>query len=139
MEKEIMRDLLTRELLDKASPVPTAPADFTARVLSQIQIETAARRQSIYQPLITAQVWRRIIIALSSIVLFTLGLSVFTFGSWPVIYLNDYIRISLPQLITADTGELNHLTQLIFASLICFCWLILDYCYGQLKKNKAHS
>lgn len=133
MEKNGKREELTGHILAKASALPELKADFTAQIMAQIEADAVARRAKMYEPLISGQAWRWIGITLSSMVLLVLSLSVAAFGSWP--------HVRFPNLFTSilmdflSYNQLNYLPELFLAGLICFCWLVLDYCYARLKSS----
>ncbi len=132
-EKEVPRDLLTQQLITKASPVNDLKADFTAQVMAQIEAKTQAQRAKIYEPLLPAQVWRWVGISLSSMVLITLSLSVLAFGPQPDF---TFLYSFLKNLnISFAYNQVQYLPELFLTGLIFFCWLVLDHLYGRLKRS----
>ena len=128
------RDTFTGQILARASASPELNLDFTARVMAQIEADTIAHRANIYEPLIPNRVWRWLGIILSSMVLLVLSLSVLVFGPSPDFHVLRSFTGFLPDtLFTLKTA--TYLPQLVLAGIICFCWLMLDYCYGRLKKS----
>ncbi|RDC65317.1 hypothetical protein [Adhaeribacter pallidiroseus] len=132
-ETEVTRDPLTQQLITKATPLPELKVDFTAQVMAQIEVQTQAQRAKIYEPLIPAQVWRWIVIALSSMVLLVLALSALAFRPTVSFGFGNAFNSSLKEFLSFS--QLSYLPQLILAGVICFCWLLLDYLYGQLRKS----
>ncbi|QMU31173.1 hypothetical protein [Adhaeribacter radiodurans] len=130
---EVQRDLLTQQLLTKATPLPDLKADFTTEVMAQIKAQTLAQRAKIYEPFLPAQVWRWIGISLSSIVLLTLSLSVLAFGPSPSFTLISFFPQFLHNIATYN--HMPYLPELFLAGIICFCWLVLDHLYGRLRNN----
>ncbi|PSR55617.1 hypothetical protein AHMF7605_19950 [Adhaeribacter arboris] len=132
-ETEVPRDLLTQQLLTKATPITDLKVDFTAQVLAQIEAKTQAQRAKIYEPLLPNRIWRWIGIGLSSMVLLVLGFGILTFGLKSNLDLMSNFTINLQDAFA--TSQLNYLPELLLAGVICFCWLFLDYLCGQLRKN----
>ena len=132
-EKEVPRDLLTQQLLTKATPITDLNADFTAQVMVHIEAKTQAQRAKIYEPLLSARVWRWIGIILTSMILLTLSLSVLAFGPQSdFTFLSSFLK-NLNVGFAYKQG--HHLPELFLTGLICFCWLVLDYLYGRLRKS----
>ncbi len=132
-EKEVQRDMLTQQLLTKATPITDLKAEFTAQVMAQIEAKTQAQRAKIYEPLLPARAWRWLGIILSSMILLTLSLGVLAYGPQPnLTFLNfnpDILKNSLAY------NQTYFLPELFLTALICFCWLVLDHLYGRLRRS----
>lgn len=133
MNKDLPRDLLTQQLLTKASAPPDVKADFTARVLAQIEVKTREQRAKINEPLFPGRAWLWLGIGLSSMVLLVLSVSVLAFGSWPDWSIGNLFNNSLKEALAANS--FGYLPQLVLANVICFCWLTLDYLYTRLPQR----
>ncbi|QNF32904.1 hypothetical protein HUW51_09225 [Adhaeribacter swui] len=130
---EVNRDLLTQQLITQATPLPELKADFTGQVMAQIDVQTQAQRDKIYEPLLPAKVWRWIGITLSSMVLLVLALSVLVLGPTLDFGFGQAFDSSIKEVL--DLNQFGYIPQLTLAGVICFCWLLLDYLYGQLRKS----
>ena len=66
-------------------------------------------------------------------VLLVLGLGVLAFGPNVELGLRNAFNFDFKAFLTFN--QLGYLPHLVIAGLICFCWLLLDYLYGQLQKS----